>query len=203
MVKIIIEHLENELCKWILLEYIHLSRFIGRENLIFTNIYRDEWVEALKDYGAVYKESIEELEFKDKSIVLDPRAPKILKPKDLNDREYIIIGGILGSYPPEGRTWRLLSKRLMKYGIPIYSLGPEVLPIDSAGAVAYLISKGLEIDQFTFIDGLEIEIDEYNKLILPFRYPIINGRVFISGDLLKLLKIHPPLEPGEDSFWFK
>ena len=36
--KFIIEHLEPELYDWCLIEYEHISKIVGKENLIFTNI---------------------------------------------------------------------------------------------------------------------------------------------------------------------
>ena len=34
--KFIIEHLEDEVWEWCILEYRHMSEFVGKENLIFT-----------------------------------------------------------------------------------------------------------------------------------------------------------------------
>jgi len=41
MTKFIVEHLDPRLWKWSLLEYSHISDFVGKKNMIFTNIKRE------------------------------------------------------------------------------------------------------------------------------------------------------------------
>ncbi len=45
--KFIIEHLEPELYPWCLIEYKHISKIVGKNNLIYTNInkeYKKIWI---------------------------------------------------------------------------------------------------------------------------------------------------------------
>ena len=60
--KFIIEHLEPELYEWCLIEYGQISKIIGKNNAIFTNINKNG-KGKLKDYGTVYEESVSNLNF--------------------------------------------------------------------------------------------------------------------------------------------
>ena len=48
--KFVIEHLESELYEWCLIEYEHISKIVGKDNLTFTNI-KSEDKKKLRDYG--------------------------------------------------------------------------------------------------------------------------------------------------------
>ena len=61
MMKFVIEHLEPELYDWCLIEYGHISRIVGRQNLIFTNIKNKKDADKLERYGNVFGKGIDEL----------------------------------------------------------------------------------------------------------------------------------------------
>jgi len=63
MPKFIIEHLEPELYEWCLIEYEHISKIVGKDNTIFTNINKN-YKNNLKKYSTAYEKSIVDLDFK-------------------------------------------------------------------------------------------------------------------------------------------
>ena len=106
--KYIVEHLEKNVYKWCLIEYTHISKIVGKENLIFTNVKKDK--KKLEKLGEVREKSVKELNLKN-ACVLDPNAEITLSSKD-NSFGYLIFGGILGDYPPKKRTKSELSSKL-------------------------------------------------------------------------------------------
>src|SRR3989344_709604 len=111
--KVIIEHTDDEVYDWSYIEYRHISSFVGKKNLIFTNLERKnkkiKGYEKLKDLGEPKENNIKELKIEIekkycKICLLDPRAKKTLSPKDKKEFGIFLFGGILGDNPPRGRT---------------------------------------------------------------------------------------------------
>ncbi|MEK6949133.1 MAG: RNA methyltransferase, partial [Nanoarchaeota archaeon] len=139
--KFIIEHLEPELYDWCLIEYEHISKIVGKDNLTFTNIKNKKEQNKLKKYGEVYGKSISELKLnnsKSKNIcILSQYSEKTLKTSDKNKFEYLVFGGILGDNPAKKRTIDL-TKKLEKEGLNFEArnLGEKQMPTDTAVYVA-------------------------------------------------------------------
>ncbi len=185
---IVIEHLEDGVSPWIFMEYRHSSIIAGRDNLYITNVPK-RYHQLLGRYGGVTTASVVELVSEntipaDSVIVLDPKAPKGLEEADLPG-SYIVIGGILGDHPPRGRTWRLLTSRLIKYGVRARNIGDKQYSID--GTVYYVITlwrTGLK--GFEYIDGVDIETPS-GVIHLPFRYPLAGGKPLLAPGLREYL----------------
>lgn len=178
--KFIIEHLEPEVSEWCFIEYKHISRIIGKSNLIFTNIF----LEKLKKLGEVRKESVVSLNLNN-VCVLDPSAKETLKPEDKFD--YYVFGGILGDYPAQKRTKRLLSSKLKN--VSLRNLSEKQMSTDTAVFVTKKILDGIE--DLKFIDEPEIvlkkgEIEE--RIKLPYRYVLKNNKPLIEKELIEYLK---------------
>src|SRR3989338_3258371 len=94
----VIEHLDPRLWKWSFIEYKHISKFIGKKSVWFTNMKSKN----LKNYGKVIKKSVKELNLKD-SCILDPNAKRTLTPKEAKKFNFFIFGGILGDTPAQKR----------------------------------------------------------------------------------------------------
>lgn len=181
MTKIIIEHLDKRLWKWSLMEYKHASVLIGKKNIIFTNIKTEKAREKLKDYGTIFKEKIEKLNLKN-ACVLDPLAKETLKPNEKFD--YLIVGGILGDYPPQKRTKKELTDKL---NFPARNLGKIQMSTNTAAYVAWKIINGTSIEKMKF-KKLRIKIGKYQEVILPFRYLIENKKFVLPDGYIELAK---------------
>lgn len=177
----IIEHLEEELSEWSMIEYRHISRIVGKENLWFTNLKGDE-MEALSGLGEVYKESVADMGLKD-AIVLDPGSDKILAPGD-SSHSYLIFGGILGDHPPQKRTQGLASR----LDCEARNLGNGQMSTDTAVNVAHRIMQGATLGELKFADDVAIKMNENEEVELPFRFLVENGKPVIAPGLLKHLK---------------
>ncbi|MEK6899131.1 MAG: SAM-dependent methyltransferase [Nanoarchaeota archaeon] len=179
----IIEHLEPKLWKWCEIEYKNISKLVGKENVWFTNI-KDNG-RKLVSYGKVFGKSVRTMQLKN-SCILDPDAKETLTPEIAKNYEYFIFGGILGD---EKFNWRTRDE-LTKYmkNIPAFNLGNGQFSTDNAVLVTNEIIKGKELGEIEFKDELEIKIKKGESIILPYRYPLINGRAQISSELVRYLK---------------
>ena len=204
--KFIIYHLEPELYEWCLIEYMHISEIVGKQNLIFTNIKNKEQQNKLKKYGSVFEKDISGLNFKD-ICVLSQYSKKLLTAEDKNKFKYFIFGGILGDNPAQKRTDTIinnLKNKNIKFEMsemqnisehaqkPLVfdtrNLGSKQMPTDTAVYVAKKILDGNDLNDFKFIDEIEIEINENESVSLPFRYVVDDNRLIISEKLVEYLR---------------
>ncbi len=185
---IVIEHLEEELSPWLLLEYRHASLIAGRENIVFTNVPK-EYHNILSKYAVkVYEESILNLFDHNKILILDPAAAQRVNSNDIDRIDYIVVGGILGDHPPRKRTYKYLSSkapRALKRNI-----GEGQYSIDGA---VYVITKFIDtrdLESIEYVDGLTISHVEngvVREIYLPFRYPVVNGEPLLAPGLKEYL----------------
>ncbi len=186
--KFIIEHLENELYKWCMIEYSYISKIVGKNNLIFTKVNNPKDANFLKKFGDVISSSVIDLNLK-KSCLLDPKSKIVLNTKDNKLFDYFIFGGILGDYPEQGRTEKYLTSKLKN--IKTRNLGDMQMSTDTAVFVTKLILDGKNFNDISFIDKPYIIIKNKKfkeEINLPYRYVLKNNKPMISNDLIKYLK---------------
>ena len=178
----VIEHLEKRLYKWCFIEYKHISKIVGKNNLIFTNIKNKNDIKKLKGYGQAHKESITQLNLKN-ICILDPDAKQTLNSKDNFD--YLVFGGILGDYPMKLRTKELLSSKI---NCEKRNLGKEQMPTDNAVYAAKQIIEGKKLEDLDLKDNVSIKLNENESVDMPFRYVLVNKKPLISDELTEHLK---------------
>ncbi len=181
----IIEHMEETLSQWIYIEYKHAASYL-KDKLMITNISRKEERAKLESLVKVTEKSVSNIIGEETALVLDPKAEKPLEPEDIKLSKYVVVGGILGDHPPRGRTRKILVPRI-KRPIP-RSLGDKQLSIDGAVVTAFLVlEKGMRLNEIPFIDNYVINLQSYPGVVhsiqLPYRYPIVEGKVFFSREL--------------------
>jgi ribosome biogenesis SPOUT family RNA methylase Rps3 len=179
----IIEHLEEELYEWCKIEYESISKIVGKESLYFTNI-KEKDINYLQKLGKVFKESVKKLKFEN-ACILDPEAKETLTPNNSKKLSFFIFGGILGDNPPRKRTEEELTPFLKD--IKAFNIGKEQFSTDNAVFVTHEIINGTPMNQMQFQDELEIKIDQIMSTILPYRYPIVNGKPRISQKLVDFI----------------
>lgn len=177
--KAIIEHLEGKLSKWVLLEYEHASSIVGRNNLTFTNVKGKADRKTLERFGRVTEKSVSELELKN-LLVLDPSAKKALGPLDFSAT--VVIGGICGDNPRQGRTFALLTSVLKKP--KTRNIGKPQFTIDGAAYVAKRISEGAHLGEIKVKPKLALELNECETVEIPLAYP----EGFVTPGLSEMLK---------------
>lgn len=187
MVKLtfVIEHLEPEIGKWLLFEYEHVSKIVGKNHLLFTNVKKESEKHALSKLGAVEKKNATEIFNPEKVVVLDPKAELPLKPQDFAGKEAVIIGGILGDHPPKGRTSQLLTRRFPR--AVVRNIGRWQFAIDGAAYMAKLVIEGSLLKTIPVMKGLTLRLNEYGEVYLPYAYPLKNGKPVISQKLVAYL----------------
>lgn len=181
----IIEHLEKEIFPWCLIEYKHISETVGKENLWFTNLKDIKGKESLEGLGKLMDDSVKNMNLQG-SCVLDPNTEETLTPENCEEIDYFVFGGILGDHPPKARTKDELTKFLKNP--KVFNIGKEQMSTDNAVLVVKEISEGKNLGDLKFQDGIEVKIDEIASLQLPYRYRIINGKPFISQELIEYHK---------------
>ena len=204
--KVIIEHLDDDIYDWSYIEYRHIYSFVGNENLIFTNLERNEngknnrikGYEKLKDLGELKVKNIKKIKTDiekkyGKICLLDPKAEKILSPKDKKEFGVFLFGGILGDNPPRGRTEKAFGNLFEKK-----NLGNVQMSTNTAVLVTQqIIDEGLDFSDLDFVDEIEIILDQdtdeqgkprnYSQ-ILPYRYLVIKGKPILPDGLIEYLK---------------
>ncbi|MBM3247361.1 hypothetical protein FJZ17_02370 [Candidatus Pacearchaeota archaeon] len=181
----IIEHLEPELFEWCLIEYEHISQIIGKDYLWFTNIKNPEDKKRLEKFGSVFTKSARKMDFKG-ACVLDPEASKTLEPKEVKSFNYLIFGGILGDYPPKKRTQEELTPFIDN--CEVRNIGKEQMSTDNAVFCVKQIELGKKFEELKFVEGVSIEINEFESVDLPYRYNLIKGKPLISKKIQLYLK---------------
>ena len=167
-----------------MIEYEHISEIVGKKNLWFTNIGEKD-KQKLEDYGKVFSKSVKEMNLKN-ICVLDPIASETLSSEEAKSFDYFVFGGILGDNPPKQRTYPELTHSLQ--GAIVRNIGKEQMSTDNAVFVVNEIVKGRNLRDIKFQDNIEIRINDFESVDLPFRYAIVNGRPFMSKKIITYLK---------------
>lgn len=182
-IHLIIENCESTLSQWLRLEYKHASE-LWDENVTFTNVKDPTMFSTLSSFGCVREEDAATVCKGKRCLVLDPQSDKRLELDDFSDMDCLVVGGILGAEKPLGRTKQLITDRL---DCQSRNLGKIQLSIDGAVFVAKSVMLGMRLDEIEIASELEIVHDESHSTILPFGYPIIDGKVIFTPGLLEYL----------------
>lgn len=175
----IIEHLEPKIYPWCMIEYKHISKIVGKENLWITNVSNKK----LEKFSTVFKKSVTRMKL-EQVCVLDPTAEKELSPKDTFD--YFVFGGILGDNPPRARTHEVLKGTLKN--AERRSLGKEQMATDNAVFVVKEIINGKKLSELEFTQDIEIPTKKGESVLLPYKYAVVKGKPLICKELEQLLK---------------
>lgn len=179
--KYIIEHMDNDLWEWSVIEYRHAAEHVGKENLIVTNVKQ---AEHGKLAGCCEVKSVRAASLGlTRVCVLDPAAEQALEPGDAEKFDYLVFGGILGSEKPEGRT-----RELAVPGSERRNLGKDQLATDNAVMAAKIVVGGKRLAELEFIKDFTVKIEEGEEIILPFKYLVADGKPFVAEELVEHIK---------------
>ncbi|MEK6918724.1 MAG: SAM-dependent methyltransferase [Nanoarchaeota archaeon] len=182
----VIEHLEPRVSKWVLIEYERISSIVGKDNLWLTNVKSKTDRSKISKFGKVFKDSVSKMSL-NYSCVLDPQADQLLSPDDSAKFKFFVFGGILGDYPPKKRTNKELTQFLPD--ADIRNIGDKQLSTDNAVWVVNKIVNNKKVfGELKFRDRLEVRINDVESIILPYRYPLIDGKPSVSPKIIDLLK---------------
>lgn len=178
--KYVIEHLEDEVWDWCVLEYKHMSSVVGKENLIFTNVPKAEH-HKLSKFGEVHEESVRSMKLS-KACLMEMIADKTLELADSKKFDYFVFGGILGDNPPQGRT------KVLHNLFEMRCLGQEQMSTDTAVLVTHKVLTGTPLNKIKFQDTISLETNDGEEVILPYRYVVENGKPVLPEGLFEMLK---------------
>lgn len=181
----VIEHAEPELFEWNVIECEQMGQYVPKEQLWFTHM--PGCPAQLKDAGICHTKSITQMGLSQQKIcVLDPTAKEILSPKDASQFDYFVFGGILGDKEFDGRTGKFVTSQMP--GVAVRNLGPKHLATDTAVLVARLLLEGKKYEEIRLATEVEVEINEYENVTLPFAYVILDDKAMISEKLIEHLR---------------
>lgn len=186
----VIENLEPRLSDWLRIEYSHAAKIAGK-SLLITNVKKRSEFREFSKVARVERRRARELFEQRELIVLDPRARKTLSPDDFRGKKAAVIGGILGEEPPLGRTKKLLTRSLP--GAIVRNLGKHQFPIDAAVHVVKRVSEGTPFGKVPVQHGVEIQISKGHSVILPYAYPLVDGKPLVSDKIIAHVKRPWPL----------
>ncbi len=192
---LIIENVEPFLSEWLKAEYEHSALHWDNEVWI-TNLGQD----AIKE---LEKTQIENLKLFSKHcwdvikkghvLILDPQGKEKIEKKDLENSDFVIVGGILGEKIMKGRTKEKITDKFLKANkdldVKVVNLGKYHFPIDQAVIFCEKLYKGEKIE---IIENPEFVLEETENMkrvvSLPYAYIMENGKILISRKLMDLLK---------------
>lgn len=150
MVKYVVEHMEEGIFPWVLLEYLAVSRDVGgRENFFLTSMKQSlydslpqelvandehEAAATMTTNEVIAIPEVAEAAKLGRVCLLDPGAAEELEPADGDQFDWYVFGGILGDHPPRDRT-----AELRRYGFTGRRLGPVQMTTDTAIRVTKMV----------------------------------------------------------------
>ncbi|KNC87180.1 hypothetical protein SARC_00708 [Sphaeroforma arctica JP610] len=183
--KYIIEHLEQEVGKWCVCEYTHMAKCVGKDNLIISNVNKED-AAILPEGVKKVSERCNELGFDPSRVcLLDLRADKELSPEDLTEFDAVVFGGILGDHPPRDRTGCLRT-----HGFTTRVLGNRQMSTDTAVLVCKtILEDGKKLSEIEFIDDIELKTGEKDSTLLPYRYVATSEhKPLLADGLIEILR---------------
>ena len=180
---LVVEHCEKGLSEWLTLEYRHAANIWPRHTL-FTNVKSPATAAKLRAYGEVTREKANDHLAGHRCLILDPKAAAPLTPHDFTGLYAVIIGGILGYKTPRGRTKALISDHS---SFETRHIGSIQLTIDGAAFVAKAIALGMTLEDIEIAYEVEITHNPVHSTVLPFGYPVIDGKPIITPGLIEYL----------------
>lgn len=182
----VVEHLDPECGPWSTLEYITVAKESSNSGAQFylSSAPKDlDLSDSLRGCRGLEIEhrDVEEIfqDRKNRVCLLDPAAKDELSPKDANDFDVFVFGGILD------RT-----SELRKRGFAGRRLGPVQMTTDTAVRVTRMIIQGqTSLNDIPYVDHPEIRIDEHESTEMPFRYvKDAEGKPVMPEGMIDLIK---------------
>ncbi|MGC8975613.1 MAG: hypothetical protein ACP5KB_05400, partial [Thermoprotei archaeon] len=100
----------------------------------------------------------------------------------------VVVGGIMGDYPPKKRTRKLVTSKLP--GAKARNLGREQLTIAGAAYVLKKILEGLTLREVDIRFGLTIRLkilDSDVEVFLPYAFPYEEGKPVLPNKYLEVV----------------
>ncbi|PGH28909.1 carboxypeptidase D [[Emmonsia] crescens] len=188
----VVEHLDPELGAWSALEYGCIARESSAAGARFLLTSVPESLKMPDELAAlssleVEHRGVEEIfaDRKEKMCLLDPSAKTELCPRDGDEFEVFLFGGILGDDPPRDRTSELRQK-----GYTGRRLGPKQMTTDTAVRVTRLVTQSkVPLEEISYVDFPELRLNEHESTEMPFRYVKgEDGKPIMPEGMFELIK---------------
>lgn len=181
----IIENCEELPSEWLIAEYRQAAQFWP--GLLVANVSSSSMKSRLRGIPTVRESASDYTQGRD-AIVLDPAADLELSTSDFERARFVVVGGILGSRFFTGKTGKLVSSRFGKERNLFRNAGKIQLPVDVAVFVARAVMLGSSLSGIELTSEVEIRWDEGHSTVLPYGYPIIDGKLILTPGLIDILR---------------
>ncbi|KAL9013664.1 MAG: hypothetical protein Q9173_001658 [Seirophora scorigena] len=182
----VVEHLDPECGPWSTLEYLAIAMECTDARARFClssaprGLHLPESLRICKGLDIEYR-GVEDVyrHPRNRVCLLDPAAKEELSPKDGDDFDVFVFGGILD------RT-----SELRKKGFTGRRLGPIQMTTDTAVRVTRtVIHQQTPLNAVPYVDYPEIRIDEHESTEMPFRYvKDAQGKPVMPEGMIDLIK---------------
>lgn len=183
---LVIENCEEKASDWLLAEYSHSASLWP--GTVFTGVRDARMHSALAKVGEAVSQDVVEYTGGEGCIILDHQSPDVLKTADFDRASFIVVGGILGYDKPLGRTKKFITSRFDERKNVFRNIGRIQLTIDSAVFVARAIYLGATLEEIEITSEVEVKWDEVHSTLLPYGYPVVDGRVLVTPGLVEILR---------------
>ncbi|KAK9248725.1 SAM-dependent RNA methyltransferase [Lipomyces tetrasporus] len=176
--KYVVEHMEDGISPWVLLEYLAISHDVGGgAKFYLTSLLpslrsclprqlADPQIATTTSADVIELPGVRDLADQGRVCLLDPSATEDLAPEDAARFDWFVFGGILGDHPPRDRTGEL-----RKYGFEGRRLGPNQMTTDTAIRVVKMVVEDQKpLNQIEYVDFPELRWNKYESTEMPFRY---------------------------------
>ncbi len=187
---IVIDNMEVKASRWIVEEYVESYQTAKSSgvNLYISGLLIPELEAMLVRRGVEIIWDSRSLCNRPDSILLDLWAERTLDPLETLGARCFIIGGIMGDYPPRGRTRLLYDK--YPYAAR-RNIGSLQFSVDGTVKMLIKILKGMKVSEIEVAYPVTLEIKGPMGSIvveLPYAYPVEEGRPMVPKGIVRLLE---------------
>lgn len=173
--------------EWLFIEYRHCTELW--KPLVFAGVGDRGFRKRLEPLAPAVPERAAGVCPEGGALVLDPRAESPLVTADFDAAACVVVGGILGDEKFTGKTGRLVTGTFGGRAVARH-LGRIQLPTDVAVFVARAVLLGACLDEIELTTEVEIVHDDGHSTVLPYGYPLVEGKVLLTPGLTEYLRTH-------------
>jgi ribosome biogenesis SPOUT family RNA methylase Rps3 len=160
----VVEHLEEELFPWCLVEYRRIQECVGFENFIVSNLSVQNGQSFQGDPRSILEMGIPF----GRICLLDSESSLELTPEDKNQFDVFLLGGILGNVDEFDMDRTAILRR---HGFPTRNLGHMQMTTDTAVKTSFIIlSQQKKLEEIEFIDRPDLAGPSGQQFVSDFRY---------------------------------
>eukprot|EP00744_Colponema_vietnamica_P023341 GILI01033743.1.p1 GENE.GILI01033743.1~~GILI01033743.1.p1 ORF type:complete len:275 (+),score=80.08 GILI01033743.1:30-827(+) len=190
----LVEHLEDVMGEWCVLEYKHIAKLVGATNMLIANIPREHSKLLPSEIPCTVK-SVAALELECSRVcLLDMFSDKEICPEEKDVFRHYVFGGVLGDHPPKDKSGVIRSYCGGQFVRRV--LGGRQMTLDTAvHFVKRIVEDQTPISAIPFEDDIHLKLDRFSTLRMPFRYMLDGkGKPIVPPGFVELQRKDEPID---------